>query len=314
MKLKCNDENEDTQIYIIGNGVIGKALAVALTLSGKRALILRGSVDQEPDYLETIEVGTEEQTLKADIVVSTLSKHEKLDGIILLTNKSFGNVQLAERLKAKAGQSPIAFLQNGLNIESSFLERGFTELYRCVLFATSQTVSENRIRFRPVASSPVGIITGTEAVMQRIVDEINTDIFSFRKEEHIQEIIWKKAITNCVFNSICPLLEIDNGVFHRNEAALSIAKTVISECITVSQRAGITLTEEDVLKNVLSISKMSEGQKISTYQDILGGRETEIETLNLEVARSASLYGALEVPATLLLGQMTKLKADLFKR
>lgn len=42
-----------------------------------------------------------------------------------------------------------------------------------------------------------------------------------------------------------------------------------------------------MLQNVLAISKMSDGQKISTYQDILNKRETEIETLNLAVAKAA---------------------------
>jgi 2-dehydropantoate 2-reductase len=88
-------------------------------------------------------------------------------------------------------------------------------------------------------------------------------------EENIQILIWKKVITNCVFNSICPLLEIDNGVFHRNAAALEIGKKVIGECIEVADANGIALTTDDVLQNVLTISKMSDGQKISTYQDIL---------------------------------------------
>lgn len=38
--------NQD-HIYIIGNGVIGKALAVALILNGRKVTILRGSVDNQ---------------------------------------------------------------------------------------------------------------------------------------------------------------------------------------------------------------------------------------------------------------------------
>ena len=305
---------DEKSIYIIGNGVIGKALAVALTLSEKKVTILRGSVDQIPDYLQTIEVVTENQTLKAGINISCLSNHHQLNGIILLTNKSFGNEQLADKLQVKATGCPIVFLQNGLDIENSFIEHGFTELYRCVLLATSQSITDTEVRFRQVAPSPVGIISGSTEVLQNLVDEISTLVFPFRTEKDIESVIWKKAITNCVFNSICPLLEIDNGVFHRNEAAMNIAKTVIGECIGVTQKIGIGLTEDEVLENVLSISKISEGQKISTYQDILSGRETEIDTLNFAVDRIARSIGKTTVPVTALLGQMTKIKADLFKK
>jgi len=224
MKVINNQLPNNQHIYLIGNGVIGKALAVSLILQGKNVTILRCSVDGMQAYKKIIEVETGEEILKAEVTISALSNYAQLDGIVLLTNKSFGNEQLADKLKDIAKNSPIVFLQNGLHVEDSFIDRGFANLYRCVLFATSQSVSETKVRFRLVAASPVGIISGSTEVLQNIVDEISTAGFTFRTEENIQVIIWKKAITNCVFNSICPLLEIDNGVFYRNTAALELQK------------------------------------------------------------------------------------------
>lgn len=301
-------------IYIIGNGVIGKALAVALTNSGKKVTILRGSVDDLPDKIEstTIETGTE--TYQEKVNVSTLGNQDKLDGIILLTNKSFGNAILAQKLHQKAKDLPIIFLQNGLNIEQAFIDYGYTALYRCILFATSQFNKKGELRFRSVAPSPIGIITGSAEVLENIVNEINTSIFPFIAEENIQKIIWKKVITNCVFNSICPLLEIDNGVFHRNEEALQIGKQIIEECIAVAIENKIDLSVDEVLQNVVSISRSSDGQRISTYQDILQGRETEIETINLAIENVAKRTGKNTVTSTALLGQLTKIKAALFRK
>ncbi len=304
-----NQINLSNDVYIIGNGVIAKALAVILTIKGRKVTILRGSVDEQPIYIENIQVEIEGKMLEAEVPISTISNHEKLDGIILLTNKSFGNEALAGKLKIKAQQSPIVFLQNGLHIENSFSNLGFTDLYRCVLLATSQSITENKVRFKLVAPSPIGVIKGSDEVLHRTLGELNTELFSFSAEADIQKIIWKKVISNCVFNSICPLLEIDNGVFHRNDAALRIAKTVISECLEVATESGIQLTMDEVLQNVLSISKMSDGQKISTYQDILNKRETEIETLNFAVAKAAG--GKINIPVTALLGELTKIKSEL---
>lgn len=306
-----NESGLHQVLYIIGNGVIAKALAVALTINGRKVIILRGSIDDQSVHTENIEVETDGNILNAEITISSISNYESLNGIILLTNKSFGNAALAEKLKDKAKTSPIVFLQNGLHIENSFVEKGFTSLYRCVLLATSQLESKNRVRFKLVAPSPVGVIQGSDEVLQSIVNILNTSLFTFRSEDDIQTVIWKKVISNCVFNSICPLLETDNGIFHRNEAALKIAKTVILECLTVAKQYGIELTMDEVLQNIIAISKMSDGQKISTYQDILNKRETEIDTLNFAVVKAALTRGIEAVPVTVLLGEMIKVKSDL---
>jgi 2-dehydropantoate 2-reductase len=293
-------------IYLIGNGVIAKALAVSLQLNNRHVTILRGSVDEHPVTSELIRLEVGNDLLQAVINVSTISNYDKLDGLILLTTKTFGNKTIAGKLRGKAGTSPVVLLQNGLHIESSFID--FPELYRCALFATSQFGDEGNVRFKLVAPSPIGVINGSGETLQTIVAEITTPIFPFRVETDIQPIVWKKAICNCVFNSICPLLEIDNGVFHRNAAALELAKQVITECLAVALQHNINLSFDDVLNNLLSLSKMSDGQKISTYQDILNKRETEIDTLNFAIARAA---GDLPVPATALLGKLAKLKSEL---
>ena len=306
-----NEVNFSKGIFIVGNGVIAKALAVALIIHGRKVTILRGSVDEYAAYQQNIQVETDDITWEANVTISSISHYDELDGIILLTNKSFGNPALADKLKSKIKQSPVVFLQNGLQIENSFIERGFTQLYRCVLMATSQSVTENKVRFKPVASSPVGVIKGSVTVLDHIIEQINTNIFSFRADADIQTLIWKKVISNCVFNSICPLLEVDNGIFYRNAAALEMAKTVISECIEVAKENGIQLTMDGLVQNVLNLSKMSDGQKISTYQDILNKRETEIETLNLAIAKTALLTGKIDVPVTALLGKLIKIKSEL---
>ena len=300
-------------IYIIGAGAVGKALAVFLKLEGKNVYIIRGSVDNIPTQYETISVQIDPQTvLKADIEVSSLYSHSVFDGILVVTNKSFGNEKLAETLKVSAKYSPIVLLQNGLGVESPFLEKGFTDIHRCVLFTTCQVVGENLVRFKPVAVSQIGIINGKENTLQHIVNHLNNPIFQFRAEENIQYTIWKKAIANCVFNSICPLLDTDNGIFLRDKGVMDLAKNVISECVAIANLSGIEITEQEVIESVLMISKMSDGQLISTLQDINNKRKTEIETLNFAVVAIAQKLGKENnVVQTKLLGKLTKIKADL---
>jgi 2-dehydropantoate 2-reductase len=299
-------------IYIIGAGAIGKVLAVLLKNAGRDVILLRGSVDDLASHIETVIVELREGTIKEKVEVSTISNFSRLDGLVILTNKSFGNERLAEMLESKIHQSPVVLLQNGLNNELPFLNRNFPQLYRGVLFTSSQATKEGTFRFKPATESRVGVIKGSMAILENIILQLNNSYFQFRAEENIQRLIWKKAINNCVFNSICPLLETDNGIFYRNEKALHLAEEIIDECLEVAVASGIILAKKDILETLFMISRSSEGQLISTYQDILRKRKTEIDSLNLAVSEMAGeLQMGNRIEKTKLLGELIRLKSEL---
>ncbi len=301
------------KIYIIGAGAIGKALAVCLNSQGKDVQLIRGSVDDGSFCKEEIKLQlNSDSEITAKIEFSTLSNYTKLDGLIVLTNKSYGNETLAKKLKGKIKNSPIVILQNGLGIERPFIENGFPEIYRCVLFATSQNISQNTVSYKPVAKSPIGTIKQNNTQLKTIVNELDSPNFRFVADDEIQKVIWKKAIANCVFNSICPLLEVDNGIFIRDEDVFAMGKNMIQECILIAKNKEVDIDIPEMEKMVLNISRMSDGQFISTLQDIRNKRETEIDTLNLEISRMAKEMGLEhQIRETKLLGELTQLKSKL---
>lgn len=301
------------KIYIVGKGAIGKALAVFLKRKGKDVILVRGSVSEQPTAMEHLTVTLNDGTkVEEDVEVTTLGSTGTLNGIVVLTNKSFGNAELASKLRDKISVSPVVLLQNGLGVERPFIEHNFTSVYRCVLFVTSQNLNNNEVRFKPVSTCPIGIVKGDSLELKHICETLSTDHFQFKSEPDIELVVWRKAVINCAFNSICPLLEIDNGIFHRDVKALALARRVVKECIGIALKRGVVLQIEQVMENLLLISRSSDGQLISTLQDIHNHQPTEIDTLNLEVARIANELGMGEtVRETRLLGELTKLKADL---
>jgi 2-dehydropantoate 2-reductase len=301
------------KIYIIGTGAVGKVLAVCLKHEKRNVVLLRGSVDDGSSYTEKIQVVLQDKTeIEADVEISTPGNFSQLNGLVILTNKSYGNENLSHVLKAKISNSPLIILQNGLGIEQPFIDNDFPAIYRCVLFMTSQHISANRFSYKPVSVSPVGIIKGDDAALHLIVEQIHSANFRFRAENNIQPVIWRKAIINSILNSICPLLNIDNGIFYRNEKVFAMAKRVAEECITIANKNGILLTVDEVMEGLLLISKSSDGQLISTLQDINNKRQTEIETLNFEIVRIAQKLNKEDLAKeTKLLGELTKLKSEL---
>ena len=286
----------DEKIYILGCGAIGLALAAFLANAGKNVVAVRTRPGNHHAGDAAITVDGPGATLRIPVETTTLSNLRELNGVAIITAKSHANEMLAPALAQKAFAGPIVLLQNGIGIEAPFIESRFQRIQRAILYVTCQLVAENNVKFRPVASSPIGVLKGSEEELEACIEALATPGFPFHAERFIQKHIWKKTIINSVFNSICPLLRVDNGIFACDENAARLAREIVEECVPLAAAHDQLFTTEELMEQILRISKNSDGVLISTYQDILAGRETEIEFLNLALARLAS---ALNPPPNL---------------
>jgi 2-dehydropantoate 2-reductase len=299
------------KVYILGCGAIGLTLAAYLVADGRSVVAVRTSKHDVSADRITVTVHSGVDTVpNVPVETVSLSRLTKLDGIVVVTAKSYANNAIASALGNKVVTGPLVIMQNGVGVEHPFLDLPFAQIYRCILYATSQSASENEVTFRSIASSPIGTVKGLESNLEQCVRALTTRGFQFHPEKNIQREIWKKAIMNSVFNSICPLLDVDNGVFVRDKEVAKLASEIVSECVILAEASGISLTESELLEQIMIISKGSEGQLISTLQDIRNGRETEIEYLNLEMARIASsMKPKINLGKTELLGNMILAKS-----
>ena len=311
--MKLNTSASE-KIYILGAGAIGMALAVNLLRNGRSVAAVRTS---NTNYAwETVQASVEcdqSLTIEAPLEMVSLSKLDCLSaGTIVITAKATANRFLASELRDKKSSGPIVIMQNGIGVESPFIDAGFPDIYRCVLYATSQEQQQNFFRFRSVAASPIGTLIGDTQKLSHLVTQLSTPKFQFRVEERIKEEIWKKAIMNAVFNSVCPLLEVDNGIFCRDKMVAEIALGIIEETVEVTKRIGLNLEPKGLMEQLLMISKRSDGQLISTLQDLKNGNETEIDFLNLEIARIAGeMTPKIAVGKTKILGELIAIKSRL---
>jgi 2-dehydropantoate 2-reductase len=297
-------------IYILGCGAIGFPLAAYLANAGRSVVAVRTSRKDVPKVTVTVSVHDGAKRTSTPVTTISLSRLTHLDGTIVITAKSYANKAIALELKEKTATGPVVILQNGVGVEKQFLDAHFSPIYRCILYVTSQATSEYEFTFRPVSASPIGIINGDESGLKQCVEDLTSDGFPFRPEANIHREIWKKAIINSVFNSICPLLEVDNGIFVRDEETADLAREVVRECIALMDRLNMGLGESELMEQIMRISKASDGQLISTLQDIRNGRQTEIESLNLEIARvAAAMQPKLHLPRIEFLGKMILAKS-----
>ena len=300
-------------IYVIGAGVIGLSLAAHLANAGKQVVLVHSSTQDVLRSAVTIRIRDLNQgEISARVDAVSLAKLGDIDGTIAVSAKAYANTFIAGQLKANKSRIPIVVLQNGIGVEEPFRQAGFSEICRCVLYSGGQKTGAYETNFKSIGSSPIGLIEGSEQTLDLCVDQLSTPHFSFHAECGIQAEIWKKGIINAVFNTICSLLETDNGVFFRDSRAAALAVDVIAEGVAVARALGIDLDEEELMDVLLTISEGSEGQLVSTLQDIQRQSETEIDSLNLEIARIAeTLNPRVDVGNTKLLGELVRIKASM---
>ena len=298
------------QVTILGGGAIGCALAAQLGAAGRPARVVRTSPATQAGPAERrVELRGPQGDLTSALSLGYLDAEGPLPGALVVTAKAFANERIAAALHRRGALGPIVLLQNGIGVEAPFAQLP-NPLYRCVLYTTSQWEGAAELRFRSVRPSPIGALQGTLDELEALVAALDTPAFRFEREDQIATQVWSKGIANSVFNTICPLLEVDNGIFSRSEQAAALAREVIAECVPVAAALGVQLDPAALLAKTLEISAGTSGQRISTLEDLRRGRPTEIAYLNLAIAEIADEHG-LTARLTRSLGELIALRESL---
>lgn len=89
--------------------------------------------------------------------------------------------------------------------------------------------------------------------------------------------LWFKYMCNVGENMTCALLGIPFGAYGKSEAANQIRIAAMKEVQAVAAAKGITLTDEQMEKQLETILRIPFGNKPSTLQDLEAKRKTEVE-------------------------------------
>lgn len=304
------------RIHILGGGAVGMSLAVFLSKQGRQVTVVRTSTGgRDAQQVDVAITGADGTVRTAPVEMVSLDKVRSLEGPIVVTAKAYANEAIAARLAELDVSSPIVILQNGAGVEDAYLRLPAARIYRCCMYCISQKEEgrDNAYRFIRVVPSTIGAVRGDAQELDALVRLLHTDEFPFAAHPDIRREVWKKTTVNSVFNSICPLLEADNGIFARDERAVRVARVVIDECLAIGRAQGITdIGADEVLNQILTLSRNGGGKLISTLQDIRAGRPTEIEQMSLAIARiGEGLTPPVHADVTRTLGEMVRIKSGL---
>ena len=185
----------------------------------------------------------------------------KKDTIIMCIQNGLGSEEIVKKIIK--GKCPV--LRGVTNFGAAFLEDGI--------------IDYNNYGYTAVEKSPAS---------GEIAENFTKCGLNAYVSKNIKEDVWKKLILNCVLNPITAILRIRNGGI-ADENLNPLKKLIVDECLKVAEKDGVKF-DFDFLKSLNEGIKNSKNIS-SMQQDLLKGRKTEIDFLNLAVAELGKKYG-----------------------
>ena len=115
---------------------------------------------------------------------------------------------------------------------------------------------------------------------------------------------WMKLFANAVINPITALTREKNGIVLSPHLA-PVVERIVRECVAVARAEGERFDELAVLDFVRAVAENTAANTSSMLQDVLRGRETEIDAINGFVIDRARRHGK-EAPGNEVLWGMVK--------
>jgi len=279
----------DVVVYGAGSlgSLVGGVLARehAVTLAGREphvgavresGLAVEGAVSREVRP----EATTDGTGLTADLAVVTV--------------KTFDTATAASDL-ATGDYGAVLSLQNGLGNEATLAEH-----VDCPVLAGTATYGAVLREPGRVECTGVGEIAlgphegGDSAAAARVARAFRRADLRAVVADDMPGRLWEKLAVNAGINAVTALARVENGEL-LDGPAHDLARTAARESARVARAENVGLPDRVALAAVEEVATATADNDSSMYQDVRGGRRTEVDAINGYVVDRAADHG-IDVP------------------
>jgi len=271
-------------IYIIGRGAIGSALAAQWQDKGSRATFIcdpkrKNRYMNEKfningrSYFFTYTVPGDLET-PADIIFLSVKYHH-LDEICSLIEDSMGEDTL------------IVSLLNGVDSEEILALRfGEDRIVNAMIKNIDATMAGSALTFTRNGIIVFGDRTGKyPRNVPRVKQALEAGNISYEIEEDILQAQWWKFMVNVGVNQVSALLKARYRKFQGNKDIQILARSAMEEVVAIAGKSGINLLSDDIDTAFAMLADYSPDGMTSMLQDVEGQRKTEVEMLSGVILR-----------------------------
>lgn len=270
--------------HVLGVGSIGGLWASHLALAGQCVtLVLKDSetlieFNNSPLQLET---ANEIKQLQLDAKSVDALNHE-ID-CLLVTTKSFSTLEALRSVEQYfTAETKILLLQNGMGFQQQVVQR-YPKL--TVIAGITTEGAYRYSRFHVVhAGKGMSRFGALSLVSEQTVNQLRScfDSLSLAVEwvDDIYSPMWHKVAMNTCINALTAIHRCRNGDLLASEETSQAIAELVAETEQVMLAADIALPTPDLLSQVVEVIKATSENYSSMYQDVVHGRQTEIEYIN----------------------------------
>ncbi len=133
----------------------------------------------------------------------------------------------------------------------------------------------------------------TDPRLEQLLAALHAADVPTRLESDADAMLWRKLLWNCGFNAMTALTRQYAKQVAADAELCALVREAMAEAVSVAQRAGIAIGQEDIDKHIAVTLAMGE-VKTSMWQDLEADQRTEVDFINGTIVRQAS---ALQIPA-----------------
>lgn len=302
------------KIAMIGSGAAGSVFAAYLRRGGAEMYL----VDRYKDHMDAIEKegllfrqGDGEERLTGFHTCAEATELEKMDAVILMVKCTQTAEVMPQVMHCVGDDTVVISLQNGLDNQESLspfvpddrVILGFgkigTELAApgvCVARPEPGTA----MYFGAVRESGRSLAVGRELERLFVAGGCQAEFVA-----DIRPYIWRKAISNCGYNTVGAVLGLTVGAVLRHEKGSELVSQVWKECCEVAKALGVGDFWGEMEEERARLLDGFADYYPSMAQDVIRRRQTEIAHMNGAVCRHGARLG-VPTPVNALLTDMVE--------
>ncbi|WP_164084622.1 ketopantoate reductase family protein [Alteromonas flava] len=295
------------QVDIIGNGAIGNVLAYHLQHVKEIEHLARHVRTEAATRFITLDGAEHSLATQLNVWPSDCSSH-----LVVIPVKSYQIIAaLAQFKQYFLANTTLLLLHNGI-IEPALLQ-DYEEQHRVFI----ATTSIGAFKATPSSCQQTGsgaTLVGSRQEVSRaekdaITQVLNHGLGPVEWTTNLKQTLWDKLAVNAIINPLTALNNMRNGGLLAAEWQTMIT-ALAQEIASVMQAEGLKASPQTISDKVRTIATLTQRNYSSMHQDIVFGRETEIEAINGYLARRADSLGLSCPNNQRLLAEVTALSFD----
>lgn len=284
------------KVGVIGAGAMGSLIGGRIALHTDAAVTL---IDVWKEHVEKIRKDGLDLTddagkhiIKIDIAYPEEIK-EAFDFVIVFTKTTHAEAALKNASAAIGPKTVVLTMQNGLgNIEriQKYVPR--EQIIAAVTTENGNLIGPGTVESHGKGLTKVMTASGKKTPeLDAVVNLLEKAGFPMQVTPDVFVSIWEKVAFNAAFNSLCGILYLNCGGLGYTEEGRELAMLCAEEGCAVARAEGVAADTDRVKEMIRTSFVKHAGHLPSMLQDMIAGKQTEIDSINGEIARLGESHG-----------------------